>query len=233
MALGSHATALSGGSAFGDGSYALGQGTVAIGAGAYADSAYSLAVGASAVGSGYYAVGVGGRAYNAYSWSGAWGYAQAEQSIAVGGNTYGFQSMAGLSGVSWSRGGVAIGRGTVAAQDFQVVLGLLNVDGRRSVNGNGYPQDTAPHPGDPIFVIGNGSFQHENDPAKYTETRSNAFTVGYDGAAWVQGGITVEGGSVASPAPSVFKHDVSVQGVLRVPESGDLSMGAFTDGTRP
>ncbi len=200
--------------------------------------------GASAVGSGYYAAGFGGRAFRPFSWAGAWGYAWADQSIALGGNTYGFQSLAGLAGVTWSRGGIALGRGTVAAQDYQVVLGLLNVDGRRSVDWNGYPQDTAPHAGDPMFVIGNGFFQHEDDPNnQYTETRSNAFTVGYDGSTWVQGGLTVDGlaivrdnsdaGFVQVPTTSVFKGDVSVQGVLRVPESGDLSMGAFTTGTPP
>jgi hypothetical protein len=31
----------------------------------------------------------------------------------------------------------------------------------------------------------------------------------------------------------VFKHDVAVQGVLRVQQAGDIDMGGFTAGPQP
>jgi hypothetical protein len=134
---------------------------------------------------------------------------------------------------------VAIGRGTVTWQHYTTALGTFNAYTN--------PASITPNATDPLFVIGNGWVENDNTP-QYAEHRSNAFIVGHDGAAWVQGGLTVDGTAMSKdangdpalqPAPSLFKGDVavqgglSVQGVLRVPESGDLSMGGFKAGTPP
>jgi hypothetical protein len=65
------------------------------------------------------------------------------------------------------------------------------------------------------------------------EVQSNAFAVAFNGNTEIQGSLTVDGGSDAAPATSVFKRDVSFQGVPRLLPAGDLNMGAFTAGTQP
>jgi hypothetical protein len=223
-ALGANSTAIGRATAIAGG-YANGQGAVAIGPSSYASSEWCTAVGASAAAVGTYAVGIGGWALVPDSFAGAWGTTLGNASIALGGYTGAGadKSFAANSGVTWGEYSVAIGRGTIAEQKYQVVLGTFN-------DNQNLPRGSVLQPLDPIFVIGNG---HIETVPTYTEVRSNAFMVRYNGDAWVQGGLTVEGGPAGAPATSVFKGDVSVQGVLRVPESGDLSMGAFTTGSQP
>jgi hypothetical protein len=243
IALGYHAFSNSGGLALGnfthtEGGLALGNGayamywSTAIGWSAYCNGLYSTALGATASAVGYYTIGIGAHANANYSFAAAWGATDGESSIVLGGYAHALKSFAGASGVAWGQYSVALGRGTIAAQDYQTVLGNYNVDGSRSVDANGIPADTTLQESDPIFVIGNGHIENDGAP-NFTEVRSNALTVDRKGATWVQGGLTVEGGPVGAPATSVFKQNVSVQGVLRVPESGDLSMGAFQAGTAP
>jgi hypothetical protein len=236
MAIGANATAeyfgmafgrsafSSGGTAVGTGSHALWFGT-ALGFNAYGDGVWSTAVGTNSYAGSWFSIAVGGLAYGPNDFAAAWGTTWGDGSIALGGYAGADKSFAADSGVTWGKYSVAIGRGTVTGQDYQVALGTYNTFIRR------FPDsvaDTVPYVSDPLLVIGNGYVATDG-----TEIRSNAFTVGYDGAAWIQGGLTVEGGSAEAPAPTVFKRDVSVQGVLRVPESGDLSMGAFTAGPQP
>lgn len=224
-ALGNYSYALNHGVAIGAGSFALGYYSYAYGPNSFCYGSNSMAFGYSHTGNVWDCVAINGLAWAAQSFACAWGSAEGETSIAIGGDAQGYKSFAAASGVSLGHYSITIGRGTVAQQHYQVVLGEFNA----YLN---TPSDSPAGPTDPIFVIGNGWVENDNTP-QYSEHRSNAFTVGHDGAAWVQGGITVEGGSVASPAPSVFKSDVSVQGVLRVPQSGDLDMGVFTQGAQP
>lgn len=76
---------------------------------------------------------------------------------------------------------------------------------------------------DDLFVIGNGI---PGQP-------SNALTIKKSGDTTVSGGLTVQGGTTQAPVTSTFTRDVHVQGVLRVREAGDISMGQFTAGTQP
>jgi hypothetical protein len=228
--LGWNSTALNMATAIGNSAFASGAGSVAMGSNAYASGEYTTAVGSSAAATASYAAGLGGWANGVGSCGAAWGTTWGEASISLGGYTGAYKSFAADSGVTWGKYSVALGRGTVTTQDYQVVLGTFNPFARRWLPNN--DPDTALQSSDPIFVIGNGHAENDGLP-NYAEVRSNAFTVGYDGATWLQGGLTVEGGSVQAPATSVFKRDVSVRGVLRVPESGDLSMGGFTAGTPP
>jgi hypothetical protein len=223
-ALGANSTAIGRATAIAGG-YANGQGAVAMGPSSYANSEWCTAVGASAAAVGTYAVGIGGWALVPDSFAGGWGTTWGNASIALGGYTGAGadKSFAANSGVTWGEYSVAIGRGTIAEQKYQMVLGTFN-------DNQPIARNTALQPSDPVFIIGNG---YADTSSGYTEVRSNAFTVGYNGDAWIQGGLTVEGGPVGATATSVFKGDVSVQGVLRVPESGDLSMGAFTTGSQP
>jgi hypothetical protein len=233
VALGAYTTALGSATAIGVGANAQGQGATALGASAYANAEWTTAVGASAAATAWYAVGIGGWANSANSWAGAWGTTWGDSSIALGGYAGAAKSFAASSGVTYGDYSVAIGRGTVTWQHYTTALG--------SFNAYTYPASVTPNATDPLFVIGNGWVAHDNTP-QYSEHRSNAFMVGHDGAAWVQAGLTVEGTAIShdndgnptlQPAASLFKGDVSVQGVLRVPESGDLSMGAFQNGTQP
>jgi hypothetical protein len=217
VALGSYSVATSGGFALAGGA-AHGSGNVAIGPSAYCQGEWSIALGASAFAAPWYAVGIGGWANAGESFAGAWGSTWGNASIALGAYTGAGadKSFAANSGVTWGKYSVAVGRGTVAEQDYQVVLGTFN-------DNQNLPRGSVLQPLDPIFVIGNGPI---DTVPTYTEVRSNAFVVRYNGDASIQGSLTVEGGSATTT--TVFKQDVSVQGVLRVPESGDLSMGAFT-----
>jgi hypothetical protein len=211
----------------------------AMGTHAWSGGHYSTTVGASAYAGAEFSIGVSGWANAPTSLAGAWGTTWGEASIALGGYAGAYKSFAASSGVTYGDYSVAIGRGTVTWQHYTTALGTFNAYTN--------PASITPNATDPLFVIGNGWVENDNTP-QYAEHRSNAFIVGHDGAAWVQGGLTVDGTAMSKdangdpalqPAPSLFKGDVavqgglSVQGVLRVPESGDLSMGGFKAGTPP
>jgi hypothetical protein len=228
LALGNYSLAKNHSVAIGAGSHALGSYTYAYGPNSWCYGTNSMAFGYSLTGNVWDAVAINGLAWAPQSFACAWGSSPGEASIAIGGDAEGYKSFAAGSGVSWGDYSVTIGRGTVTEQHYQVILGAYNA----------YlaPGTREPRPGDPVFVIGNGYLWGTD------EHRSNAFMVLQNGSASVQGGLTVEGtavtrdggnGFVPAPAPSLFKGDVSVQGVLRVPEAGDLSMGVFTEGTPP
>lgn len=205
--------------AFGANSVATGEGAISLGTYAYATGAGALSLGGAAYGD--YATALGGSwAYANTSLAAGWGTANGQASIALGGYTEGFKSFAGNSGSAYGECATAFGVGTLAYLPQQFAFGAYNDPGA-----------TAARPvaaGDFLFTIGNGSAQ-SGQPV----VRSNAFTVGYNGDTGIQGGIHVQGGPVSAPVTSTFDQDVSVKGVLRVPESGDLSMGAFTTGPQP
>jgi hypothetical protein len=232
VALGAYSTAFNQGTAIGGG-HAEAPGATAVGPSSYASASCATAVGASSYAGAGYSAGIGGWANASGSWSGAWGTTWGQDSIALGGYAGASKSFAASSGVTYGDYSVAIGRGTVSWQHYTTVFGTLNADTS--------PANIAPNATDPLFVIGNGWVAHDNAP-DYSEHRSNAFMVGHDGAAWVQAGLTVEGTAIShdtdgnptvQPAASLFKGNVSVQGVLRVPETGDLSMGGFAAGPQP
>lgn len=83
--------------------------------------------------------------------------------------------------------GFATGKGTVANGSSQTVIGKLNI------------VDTTDEylKGKYVFIIGNGLYEEETDhslfQAKTIKSRSNAFTVDWDGNTWAAGSITATG----------------------------------------
>lgn len=83
--------------------------------------------------------------------------------------------------------GFATGKGTVANGSSQTVIGKLNI------------VDTTDEylKGKYVFIIGNGLYEEETDhslfQAETIKSRSNAFTVDWDGNTWAAGSITATG----------------------------------------
>lgn len=83
--------------------------------------------------------------------------------------------------------GFATGKGTVANGSSQTVIGKLNIVDTQ----NEYLK------GKYVFIIGNGLYEEETDhslfDAETIKSRSNAFTVDWDGNTWAAGSITATG----------------------------------------
>ena len=81
--------------------------------------------------------------------------------------------------------GFATGKGTIANGNSQTVIGKLNIIDTK----DGFAK------GKYVFIIGNGSYEDERDLvlANTIKSRSNAFTVDWDGNTWAAGSITATG----------------------------------------
>lgn len=83
--------------------------------------------------------------------------------------------------------GFATGKGTVACGSSQTVIGKLNIIDTEDEYSKGKY----------VFIIGNGLYEEETDhslfQAKTIKSRSNAFTVDWDGNTWAAGSITATG----------------------------------------
>ena len=81
--------------------------------------------------------------------------------------------------------GFATGKGTIANGNSQTVIGKLNIIDTK----DGFAK------GKYVFIIGNGSYEDERDLvlANTIKSRSNAFTVDWNGNTWASGSITATG----------------------------------------
>jgi hypothetical protein len=222
--------------ALGNFAYANGYATTALGPNSDARGSCSIALGSCSYASGNYSAVLGqGWAYGDCSVATGWGYSLGYASISLGGDAEGYKAFAANSGTAWADYSTAIGSGTNAYIPCQVVVGLWNECLAEqnlfyTFSGDAPPLDF------PIFVVGNGyeTGEYQEATGDYA-IHSNALTVAYNGDTWIQGGITVQGtgregnGHVAS----TFVSDVNVQGVIRVNQAGDLSMGGFANGPTP
>lgn len=151
---------------------------------------YSVAEGIQVIASGYasHAEGGGTRATGAYSHAeGEYNYATGEWAHAEGGGQGDQFTLAqGDASHSEGRGSSALGDvshaqnvGTRAKKDGQTAIGFYNIIDNSSstpVSGSGYTYDRGTY----AFIIGNGT----------DTTRSNAFTVNWNGNTWCAGSYT-------------------------------------------
>jgi hypothetical protein len=125
----------------------------------------------------------------------------------------------GYSGAPYS---LAVGPNSSAIGFGQVVVGVNNIpDYSASVHSESGLSGTDIYVADSLFIVGNGTFgNNESYDPTAVGVQSNAFVVKKTGDVWVGGGLDVTG-------------DGRIRGKLRIPASGDLSMGSFTAGTDP
>jgi hypothetical protein len=126
--------------------------------------------------------------------------------LAVGNSTYATGSYS-----------VALGVGTQANGYAEVVVGQYNV-----AQGSG----TNWIPTDDLFTVGNGTS---------SSSPSDAFVVKKSGDTTIGGNLAVNGntalnGQLYASAASTFRGQITAEGVIRVSQQGDLSMGNFTAG---
>jgi hypothetical protein len=124
-------------------------------------------------------------------------------STAMGAQTLasgGFSTALGCGSIASGYKSTAIGYATSARGMNQVVIGKYNIP-----MGTNYSSEDDLPLTDMAFIIGNGM------SIGATITNSNALTVNWKGDTWMAGGLTVNG-------------------AIRVPPQGDISMGSFTNG---
>lgn len=89
--------------------------------------------------------------------------------------------------IKYTEYGFATGKGTIAYGSSQTVIGKLNIIDTQDEHLKGKY----------VFIIGNGSYEEETDyylsQAETIKSRSNAFTVDWDGNTWAAGSITATG----------------------------------------
>jgi hypothetical protein len=222
-AYGDYSTGISGGgvdfstysAAIGDGYVIFSSNTVALSGGGAFSANYSTAMSGGGVESSY-ATGMSG------------GYTFGDYSTAMGGGvTYGIYST--TMGFSEAEGdySVAAGYRTYAQGLGQIVIGANNIK-------QGNPSVWVST--DDLFIVGNGigdgtiivpSSIYSSNP----HVRSNAFVIKKNGNMWVKGDSILVGG--LDVAGNTKVSGVITTTKLRVPPSGDLSMGSFTAGTNP
>ena len=222
----------------GDYSVALGNSNETWGTGAIALGTYVGAVGSYSFGAGYecqaygdssIAIGYGNQAYGTTSIAlGYQCYSYGGSALASG---YGAQTsgMAATSlGIQTSANGdfsSAIGEAGIAQGKSQFVIGRYNIPQGSNWN---YAET------DNVFIVGNGT----------SGSPSNALTVNWNGDMWIAGNLVAPDGKigigVSAPAANldvagttILRGEVTSQAKIRIPASGDLSMGSFTAGTNP
>jgi hypothetical protein len=235
-ASGYDATAINGGSAAGYGAFSVGSSSIAsgtnsssIGYSTKATGPYAMALGDSSEASGSKSVAIGyySKAVGEYSFAAGTGSnAGGSMAIALGyiANASGYRSMAFGEGAAASgQNSIALGRYVTAQGKDQVVVGYSNV-----IQGDGLNII----PSDDLFIVGNGT----------GSVRANAFVVKKNGDMRVSGNSGFNGNvgvGVESPVERVeVNGNIKASGIVmaakvRVPESGDLSMGVFTAGANP
>lgn len=184
--------------------------SIAMGSGTTASGYASTAMGSSATASGDHSTAMGSSLASGVDSTAMGGStASGVASTAMGNSTAsGLGSIAmGVASTATGFASVAIGYTAISDGPAQLVIGHLNsqeaIPPYDEWDPSTWPSSSA------LFTIGNGLGAIWDDVAgAYIEHRSNAFVVRRNGNAELSG-------------------DLEVGGVIRVPESGDLSMGEF------
>jgi hypothetical protein len=234
---GQYSTAMSNGYASGDCSTAMSSGnasgfvSTAMTAGG-ANGDYSTAMsGGSASGQFSTAMSYGstyGFCSTAMSNGSAYGFCSTAMSYATSNGDY---STAMGGGTANGAHSTAVGPNTTANGLFQIVVGHGNIP--QGDNNN-------PLPDDDLFIIGNGGPRSVSNMGNFSP--SNAFIIKENGNMWVGGDSTLTGKvgiGITTPAEKLeVAGNIKAAGTvtaakIRVPASGDLSMGDFIAGANP